>query len=137
MNLHAAMRQLVEGVVHRPFATQEIYNRAPYLASSRQRRAKAIEVMGQLGKLGDETFPARILEYVGLRSAEEGGDQRPASRVPGGARGRQRAQGGLRFQILLTHPAANEDKDRVELTLYLRLAPWIVSPRLRRPAPEP
>ena len=30
--------------------------------------AKAIEVMGQLGKLGDETFPARILEYVGLRS---------------------------------------------------------------------
>ena len=24
--------------------------------------------MGQLGKLGDETFPARILEYVGLRS---------------------------------------------------------------------
>ena len=25
-------------------------------------RAKAIEVMGQLGKLGDETFPARILE---------------------------------------------------------------------------
>ena len=31
-------------------------------------RAKAIEVMGQLGKLGDETFPARILEYVGLRS---------------------------------------------------------------------
>ena len=56
--------------------------------------------VGQLGKLGDETFPARILEYVGLRSkmysiltvqpdgarkekrkikAEEGGDQRPAS----------------------------------------------------------
>ena len=32
MNLHAAMRQLVEGVVHRPFAMQEIYNRAPYLA---------------------------------------------------------------------------------------------------------
>ena len=31
-------------------------------------RAKAIELMGQLGKLGDETFPARILEYVGLRS---------------------------------------------------------------------
>ena len=31
-------------------------------------RAKAIEVMGQLGKLGDKTFPARILEYVGLRS---------------------------------------------------------------------
>ena len=28
--------------------------------------------------------------------AEEGGDQRPASRVPGGAGGRQRAQGGLR-----------------------------------------
>ena len=24
--------------------------------------------MGQLGKFGDETFPARILEYVGLRS---------------------------------------------------------------------
>ena len=24
--------------------------------------------MGQLGKLGDETFPARILKYVGLRS---------------------------------------------------------------------
>ena len=35
------------------------------------------------------------------------------------------------LQILLTHPAANddEDKDRVELTLYfLRLAPWIVRP---------
>ena len=32
MNLHAAMRQLVESVVHRPCATQEIYNRAPYLA---------------------------------------------------------------------------------------------------------
>ena len=31
-------------------------------------RAKAIEVMGQLGKLGNETFPAKILEYVGLRS---------------------------------------------------------------------
>ena len=31
-------------------------------------RSKATEVMGQLGKLGDETFPARILEYVGLRS---------------------------------------------------------------------
>ena len=66
-------------------------------------RTKAIEVMGQLGKLGDETFPARILEYVACaprctassRStrrraqeeaqdqgrAEEGGDQRPASRV--------------------------------------------------------
>ena len=26
------------------------------------------EATGQLGKLGDETFPARILEYVGLRS---------------------------------------------------------------------
>ena len=25
-------------------------------------------MLGQLGKLGDETFPARILEYVGLRS---------------------------------------------------------------------
>ena len=38
------------------------------------------------------------------------------------------------LQILLTRPAANdEDEDRVEL----RLAPWIVSPRLRRPAPEP
>ena len=31
-------------------------------------RAKAIKLMGQLGKLGDETFPDRILEYVGLRS---------------------------------------------------------------------
>ena len=30
--------------------------------------AKAVELMGQLGKLGDQTFPARILEYVGLRS---------------------------------------------------------------------
>ena len=59
---------------------------------------------GQLGKLGDKTFPARILEYVGLRSKTassrssptaaqgeaqdqgraEGGDQRPASRVSGG-----------------------------------------------------
>ena len=28
----------------------------------------AARAMGQLGKLGDETFPARILEYVGLRS---------------------------------------------------------------------
>ena len=37
-------------------------------ALSAAARAKAIEVMGQLGKLGDETFPARILEYVGLRS---------------------------------------------------------------------
>ena len=37
-------------------------------ALSAATRAKAIEVMGQLGKLGDETFPARILEYVGLRS---------------------------------------------------------------------
>ena len=36
-------------------------------ALSAAARAKAIEVMGQLGKLGDETFP-RILEYVGLRS---------------------------------------------------------------------
>ena len=25
-------------------------------------------MVGQLGKLGDETFPARILEHVGLRS---------------------------------------------------------------------
>ena len=33
-------------------------------ALSAAERAKAIEVMGQLGKLGDETFPARILEYV-------------------------------------------------------------------------
>ena len=32
MNLHAAVRQLVEGAAHGPFATQEIYNRAPYLA---------------------------------------------------------------------------------------------------------
>ena len=31
-------------------------------------RAKAIKLMGQLGKLGDETFPDRILEYVRLRS---------------------------------------------------------------------
>ena len=37
-------------------------------ALSAAARSKAIEVMGQLGKLGDETFPARILEYVGLRS---------------------------------------------------------------------
>ena len=37
-------------------------------ALSAAARAKAIEVMDQLGKLGDETFPARILEYVGLRS---------------------------------------------------------------------
>ena len=37
-------------------------------ALSAAARAKAIKVMGQLGKLGDETFPARILEYVGLRS---------------------------------------------------------------------
>ena len=37
-------------------------------ALSAAARAKAIEAMGQLGKLGDETFPARILEYVGLRS---------------------------------------------------------------------
>ena len=37
-------------------------------ALSAAARAKAIEVMGQLGKLGNETFPARILEYVGLRS---------------------------------------------------------------------
>ena len=37
-------------------------------ALSAAARAKAIEVMGQLGKLGDETFPATILEYVGLRS---------------------------------------------------------------------
>ena len=37
-------------------------------ALSAAARAKAIEVMGQLGKLGDETFAARILEYVGLRS---------------------------------------------------------------------
>ena len=81
-------------------------------------RAKAIKVMGQLGKLGDETFPARILEWAcaprctassrssptarARRSAqdqgraEEGGDQRPASRVQGGAGGRQRAQGSLR-----------------------------------------
>ena len=35
-------------------------------ALSAAARAKAIEVMGQLGKL--ETFPARILEHVGLRS---------------------------------------------------------------------
>ena len=34
-------------------------------ALSAAARAKAIEVMGHLGKLGDETFPARILEYVG------------------------------------------------------------------------
>ena len=33
-----------------------------------QARAKAIELMELLGKLGDETFPAKILEYVGLRS---------------------------------------------------------------------
>ena len=37
-------------------------------ALSAAARAKAIKVTGQLGKLGDETFPARILEYVGLRS---------------------------------------------------------------------
>ena len=37
-------------------------------ALSAAARSKAIKVMGQLGKLGDETFPARILEYVGLRS---------------------------------------------------------------------
>ena len=37
-------------------------------ALSAAARAKAIEVIGQLGKLGDETFFARILEYVGLRS---------------------------------------------------------------------
>ena len=37
-------------------------------ALSAAARVKAIEVMGLLGKLGDETFPARILEYVGLRS---------------------------------------------------------------------
>ena len=37
-------------------------------ALSTAARAKAIKVMGQLGKLGDETFPARIVEYVGLRS---------------------------------------------------------------------
>ena len=37
-------------------------------ALSAAARSKAIEVMGQLGKLGDETFPARILEYAGLRS---------------------------------------------------------------------
>ena len=37
-------------------------------ALSAAARAKAIEVMGQLGKLGDETFSTRILEYVGLRS---------------------------------------------------------------------
>ena len=38
------------------------------LQDPQRTRAKAVEVMGQLGKLGDETFPARILEYVGLRS---------------------------------------------------------------------
>ena len=86
-------------------------------ALSAAARAKAIKVMGQLGKLGDETFPARILEYVGLRSKmysiltvqPDGARKekrkikgvpkkavRPASRVPGGAGGRQRAQGGLR-----------------------------------------
>ena len=34
---------------------------------SRRPHAAAIKVMGQLG-IGDETFPARILEHVGLRS---------------------------------------------------------------------
>ena len=38
------------------------------LRGDAQDGAKAIEVMGQLGKLGDKTLPARILEYVGLRS---------------------------------------------------------------------
>ena len=32
MDLHAAMRELVEGVVHGPFATQKVYDCAPYLA---------------------------------------------------------------------------------------------------------
>ena len=58
-------------------------------ALSAAARAKAIEVMGQLGKLAQG-------EAQDQGRAEEGGDQRPASRVPGGAGGRQRAQGGLR-----------------------------------------
>ena len=46
----------------------------------------------------------------------------------------RREQLRLSFQILLTRPAVNdEDKDRVEFTLYyLKLAPWIA-----RPAPPP
>ena len=74
-------------------------------APSAAARAKAIKVMGQLGKLGDETFPARILEYVACaprctassrssptararrsarsRACQRRRHQRPASRVPG------------------------------------------------------
>ena len=109
-------------------------------ALSAAARAKAIEVMGQLGKLGDETFPARILEYVGALQdvqhphgparrraqgeaqdqgrAEEGGDQRPASRVPGGAGGRQRAQGGLRAAAQL------RARDRLETVEKKSLSPF-------------
>ena len=87
-------------------------------ALSAAARAKAIEVMGQLGArrrdlprqdpgvrgpaLQDVQHPhgpARRRaqgEAQDQGRAEEGGDQRPASRVPGGAGGRQRAQGGLR-----------------------------------------
>ena len=62
------------------------------LRRSLQRRAPSLEVMGQLGKLGNETFPARILEYVACAP------RCTASQVPGGARGRQQAQGGLRAE---------------------------------------
>ena len=75
-------------------------------ALSAAARAKAIEVMGQLGKLGDETFPARILEYVGLRSKmysiltvqPDGArkEKRKIKGVPKKAATNVRHQGGLR-----------------------------------------
>ena len=38
-------------------------------------------MMGQLGKLGDETFPVRILEYVGLRSKIKGVPKKAVTNV--------------------------------------------------------
>ena len=66
--LHAMAKANLSGATLFDVANKSKDPERDLSALSAAARAKAIEVMGQLGKLGDETFPARILEYVGLRS---------------------------------------------------------------------
>ena len=82
---------------------------------SKDPESAPIEVMGLLGNrrrdLPRQDPDGARKEKRKIKGAEEGGDQRPASRVPGGAGGRQRAQGGLRAAA---QPRARDRRGDVE-----------------------